>query len=132
MIVIRLSRVGKKKQPTYRLVVQEQRRDPWGTSIDIIGNYNPRTKHLTVKEDRVKHWIGVGAQMSPSVNNLLITNKIVEGTKKRNATKDLKFPEPVKEEEKPAEVSADAPAEEAPAAEAPKEDAPAAEEKTAE
>ena len=128
MIVIRFSRMGKKKQPTYRIVVQEKRRDPWGTSLEILGNYDPRSKHLVVKADRVKHWMSHGAQLSPSVNNLLISQKIIEGKKVRNAVKDLKFPDPVVEEA-PAEEAV-APESDAPAADAPTE-APAAEKKPA-
>lgn len=132
MLVIRLTRVGKKKQPTYRVVVQEKHRDPWGTSVEILGHYNPRTKALVVKDDRVKHWISQGAQPSPTVNNLLITHKIIEGEKIRNTTKDLKTPKP--------EVSAEKQEAEAPAtgstetpAEGPKADeAPAKEEKVEE
>lgn len=129
MLVIRLTRVGKKRQPTYRVVVQEKHRDPWGTSIEILGHYNPRTKVLVVKDDRVKHWISKGAQSSPTVHNLLITNKVIEGKKIRVTTKDFKAPEP--------EVSAEKQDAEAPAtgstetpAEGPKaEEAPAEEEK---
>lgn len=132
MLVIRLTRVGKRKQPTYRIVVQEKHRDPWGTSVEILGHYNPRTKAIEVKGDRVKHWISKGAQPSPTMNNLLITNKIIEGDKVRATTKDLKVPEPAapaegpKAKEAPAaeatEASAEEPkAEEAPAAEEPEE-----------
>lgn len=98
MLVIRLTRVGKKNQPTYRVVVQEKHRDPWGTSVEILGHYNPRTKVLVVKGDRVKHWISKGAQPSPTVHNLLITNKVIEGKKLRATTKDFKV-----EPEAPAE-----------------------------
>ena len=92
MLVIRLSRVGKKKQPSYRVVVQEKQRDPWGTSIEIIGSYNPRTKPKTVtlKEDRVKHWIAQGAQPSDTVHNLLVDAKLVSGPKRRATTHDKK------------------------------------------
>ncbi|MFC1703050.1 30S ribosomal protein S16 [Patescibacteria group bacterium] len=101
MLVIRLTRVGKKKQPTYRIVVQEKHRDPWGTSVEILGHYNPRTKEIEVKGDRVKHWISKGAQPSPTMNNLLITNKIIEGDKLRATTKDIKAPEPTAPAEEP-------------------------------
>ncbi len=108
MLVIRLTRVGKRKQPTYRIVVQEKHRDPWGTSVEILGHYNPRTKAIEVKGDRVKHWISKGAQPSPTMNNLLITNKIIEGDKLRATTKDLKAPESAA----PAEATDETPAEE--------------------
>ena len=64
MLSIRLSRVGKKKQPIYRVVVQDKQRDPWGKSVEIIGHYNPRAnpKEIVFKEERVKYWLSVGAQ----------------------------------------------------------------------
>ncbi len=90
MLVIRLSRVGKKKQPSYRLVVQDKKKDPWGKSFEIVGTYNPRTNPKTVilKEDRIKHWISMGAQPSPSVHNLLVDKKIVSGEKMKATTGD--------------------------------------------
>lgn len=83
MIVIRLTRIGKKKQPSYRLVVQEKQRDPWGKALDIVGFYDPRTKPKTVKlnEERIKFWLGKGAQASPTVHNLLVDAKIVKDEK---------------------------------------------------
>jgi len=90
MIVIRLTRVGKKKQPTYRIVVQDKKRDPWGASIDIVGNYNPRTKPKTIvfKEDRIKHWLEQGAQPSNTVHNLLVDAKLIKGAKRCATTHD--------------------------------------------
>jgi small subunit ribosomal protein S16 len=90
MLVIRLSRVGKKKQPTYRMVVQEKQRDPWGTSIEIVGNYNPRTEPGTInlKEDRIKYWLEKGAQPSPTVHNILIDVGLLKGQKMRATCHD--------------------------------------------
>jgi len=90
MIVIRLTRIGKKKQPAYRVVVQDKRRDPWGASIEIVGNYNPRTKPKTIvfKEDRIKHWLEQGAQPSDTVHNLLVDAKLIKGAKRRATTHD--------------------------------------------
>jgi small subunit ribosomal protein S16 len=135
MLVIRLSRGGKKKQPTYRVVVQEKQRDPWGTSIEIVGNYNPRTSPstLNLKEDRIQHWLEKGAQPSATVHNLLVGAGLIKGDKVRATTHDKK--EPVPAEEKPAEAPKAEEAEASSAAtaeEEPKEEAPAAEEKPAE
>ena len=94
MIVLRLTRVGKKKQPSYRLVVQEKSKDPWGKAFEILGNYNPRTKPKTVefKADRIKEWISKGAQPSPTVHNLLVEAKIITGEKVNATTGDKKRP----------------------------------------
>jgi small subunit ribosomal protein S16 len=86
MLTIRLSRVGRKNKPQYRLIISEKTKDPYGRSLEILGSYDPYTKKLDVKEDRIKHWLKNGSGMSDTVNNLLIENKIIEG-KKVKATK---------------------------------------------
>lgn len=81
MLKIKLSRIGKKKHPIYRLIVSEVGRDPYGKNLEILGSYDPHTKALQVEADRVKHWIGNGAQMTDTVNNLFVGKGIVEGKK---------------------------------------------------
>jgi len=81
MLTIRLSRVGQKNKPMYRLVISEKGRDPYGRALEILGSYNPHTKELQAKADRIKYWISQGSGMSDSVNNLLIEKKIIEGAK---------------------------------------------------
>jgi small subunit ribosomal protein S16 len=81
MLTIRLSRVGKKNKPMYRLVISEKARDPYGHALEILGSYNPHTKELAVKGERIKYWIAKGSQMSPTINNLLLEKGIIEGKK---------------------------------------------------
>lgn len=81
MLNIKLSRMGKKKQMTYRLVISEKGRDPYGRALEILGSYNPHTKELKAKEDRIKHWIANGAQSTEVVHNLLIKKGITKGKK---------------------------------------------------
>ncbi|KKR33965.1 MAG: 30S ribosomal protein S16 [Candidatus Falkowbacteria bacterium GW2011_GWF2_39_8] len=81
MLTIRLSRVGKKNMPMYRLIISEKSRDTYGKSLEILGSYNPHTKELQAKADRIKHWLSMGSGMSETVNNLLIEQKIIEGKK---------------------------------------------------
>ena len=73
MVMIRLARVGAKKQPYYRIVVIEKDRARNGRSIEVIGTYNPRTSPASIelKHDRVAYWRGVGAQFSPTVAKLV-------------------------------------------------------------
>jgi len=73
MVKIRLRRVGAKKQPSYRMVVADSRAPRDGRFIEVVGFYNPRTtpETVTVHEDRVFHWLGVGAQPTESVAHLL-------------------------------------------------------------
>ncbi|MBD3281480.1 30S ribosomal protein S16 [Candidatus Uhrbacteria bacterium] len=130
MLHIRLTRIGKKKQPEYRLMVCEKARDPWGKALEILGHYNPRTNPATVnlKEDRIKHWIDSGAQCSETVWNLLVAQGVVKGEKRKSIRLSKKRQEALakkkkKAEEKKAEAAA---AEAAPTeAEAPAEEAQA-------
>lgn len=73
MVRIRLRRVGLKKQPSYRIVVADQRSSRDGRFIEIIGNYNPRTKPNTtvVDEERALYWLSTGAQPSNTVRRIL-------------------------------------------------------------
>ncbi|MBI4427015.1 MAG: 30S ribosomal protein S16 [Candidatus Magasanikbacteria bacterium] len=87
MLMLRLQRIGKAKQPTYRLIVSEKARDTQAGSLEILGNYNPvnKEKKLELKIDRVKYWLSVGAQPSNTVHNLLLKNGVIaEGKKKRS------------------------------------------------
>jgi len=73
MVRIRLCRVGAKKQPSYRVVVADQRAPRDGRFIEIIGHYNPRTDPATVviKEERALFWLARGAQPSQAVARML-------------------------------------------------------------
>ena len=71
--MIRLARVGARKQPFYRIVVIEKDRARNGRSIEVVGTYNPRTNPATVtlKHERVAYWRSVGAQFTPTVEKLV-------------------------------------------------------------
>ena len=71
--MIRLARVGARKQPHYRIVVIEKDRARNGRSIEVVGTYNPRTEPATVnlKRDRIDYWTGKGAQLSDIVAKLV-------------------------------------------------------------
>jgi len=73
MVKIRLRRTGKKKQPSYRVVVADSRAPRDGRFIETIGHYNPRTDPPTVqiKEDRALYWLSQGAQLTDAVARLL-------------------------------------------------------------
>lgn len=73
MLRIRLRRVGKKKQPNYRLVVADSRAPRDGAFIETVGTYNPLTQPatITVKEERVREWIGKGAVPSDRAAKIL-------------------------------------------------------------
>ena len=73
MLKIRLRRVGKKKNPSYRIVVAESSSPRDGAFIDWIGNYDPMVDPpaITVDQDKVAHWLSNGAQPTDSVKQLL-------------------------------------------------------------
>ena len=70
--MIRLARVGARKQPHYRVVVIEKDRARNGRSIEVVGTYNPRTSpaSLELKRDRIDYWVGNGARMSDRMTKL--------------------------------------------------------------
>lgn len=76
--MIRLARVGARKQPYYRIVVIEKDRARNGRSIEVVGTYNPRTNPMSVdlKHERIAYWRGVGAQMSATVAKLVEKNAV--------------------------------------------------------
>lgn len=109
--MIRLSRMGKKKQPTYRLVVSDKQKDTQNRALEILGQYNPRTnpKTIELKADRIKYWLSKGAQASPTVHNLLVDQKIIETDKVKassgkNKKKAAQAAAQAKAEVKPAEA----------------------------
>ncbi len=78
MLMIRLSRIGKKKQPAYRVVVIEKTRPRDGRFVEIVGTYDPLKKPAVINLDaeRVKYWLGCGAQPSDTVRSFLRHQKI--------------------------------------------------------
>lgn len=133
MLKMRLQRVGRKNDPSYRVVITDSRTGPKSNKhVDLIGSYSAKSNNIQIDVDKAKEWISKGVQVSPTVHNLLITAKILEG-KKVNV---LPKKSPIIDEEKlkaeaeakdAAEVAAkeEAEAKEAPVEETPSEEAPA-------
>ncbi len=84
MLKIRLTRVGKKNSPAYRVVVAEQKKAVQRKFIEILGNYNPvlKPKQLVIDKERALFWISQGAQPSDTVNNLMVDLGILSKDKK--------------------------------------------------
>lgn len=78
MLKLRLTRTGRKKQPSYRLVVIEHttRRD--GRPVEIVGYYNPLTKETQFKVEKIQHWLKIGVKPTETVFNLLRKASIVD------------------------------------------------------
>jgi len=104
MLKIRLQRTGKKNSPSFRVVLAEHTAPPQGKFIEILGYYNPRKKKKGFKKERIEYWISKGAQLSPTVYNLLVEEGIIKGIKVK-AWKPKKKGKPAAEE-KPEKLEA--------------------------
>jgi small subunit ribosomal protein S16 len=111
MLAIKLSRIGKRHRPHYRIIVLEKSKDPWGDFKENLGTYNPRSKKLDIQAERIKYWISKGAQPTDTIFNILVAEGVIEGkkrrvsriSKKRQAKLDEKAKE-AKEKAAPAEA----------------------------
>jgi small subunit ribosomal protein S16 len=122
MLSIKLQRIGRKHQPSYRLVVAEARSKMAAPPVEDLGSYHPKSKATAFKKDRITYWLGVGAQPTVSAHNLLVAQGVVSTPKLA-----VKMAKPVVAEAPAAEVApeakAEAPVAETPAAEEVKEEA---------
>jgi len=114
MLKIRLQRVGRKHEPTFRLVLTDSKNSPKsGRTLETLGSYDSRRgEKAEFKNDRINHWVAKGAQLSGTVHNLLVDKKVITG-KKINV---LPKKQPIKKEGADAlvEVAAAVPSEVAP------------------
>jgi len=96
-VKLRLKRMGKKKQPIYKIVAADSRSPRDGKVLEAIGNYSPKAQPhlLEVKEDRALYWLGVGAQPTDTVKSLLRQKGIIL---KREFAKRKLTPEKVEAE----------------------------------
>lgn len=79
MLRIRLSRVGRKHDPSYRIVVIEKGQPPQsGSYVEQVGTYNPKNDKHQLKAERITYWISCGAQPSDTVHNLLVKTGILD------------------------------------------------------
>ena len=126
MIKIRLSRGGTKKRPVYKVVIADSRRARDGRFIEKVGFFNPllpkdKKERVGLEAERIKYWLGQGAQPTTRVARILGENGIIEmPVNGSNPSKAI----PKKERKKEGDEAAPAAATEAPKAEAPKEEAP--------
>jgi len=98
--MIRLQRVGKKHDPSFRVVLTDSKNSTKsGRFTEVLGSYDARKGSAQLKKDRILYWLSVGAKTSVTVHNLLVSNKIVS-KKKLNALPKKKKVESSKEEAK--------------------------------
>ncbi len=105
MVIIRLQRIGRKNHAEFRVVVTEHTRAAKKSNyIEVVGSYNPHRDTVSLKAEKIKEWIAKGAQVSDTVFNILVSQKVIEGKKKNVLPKKTAPVKEVKEEEKKEEV----------------------------
>lgn len=103
MLKIRLQRVGRKNDPSFRVVVTDSKNGPQsGKFLEVLGSYNARFGKPLLNNDRIKHWIAMGAGVSDTVHNMLVKFKVISGD-----TVNVLGPKPVKPEEPKVETPAE-------------------------
>lgn len=109
MLIIRLLRIGKKNQPSFRIVLTEKTAPPTGGKfLEVLGSYNPSLKQINLKKERIKYWLSQGVQTSETVHNLLVKQEVIKGpkrikkikTKRRKKEEIEEGPEEKKEEQR--------------------------------
>jgi len=83
MLKIRLKRIGRKHDPSFRVVVTEVTAPPKGKYKEAVGFYNSALKQLKLNTERIKYWLSVGAQPTVSVHNILVKEGVISAQKQR-------------------------------------------------
>lgn len=121
MLKIRLQRIGRTNDPSFRVVVTEHTNGPKsGRGVEKLGSYNPKTKVRALNAERIQYWLSKGAKASGTVHNMLVSAGIVKGAKVNVLPKKTvpKKEDAAAETNAPAAQVATAPAEEAVSAQA--------------
>lgn len=115
MLAIRLQRVGRKNDPSFRVIVADSKLKPkTGNVLEVLGSYNARMGKPIINVERAKHWMSVGAKASGTVHNLLVDLKAVTGKKINVLGKKTPIVKEVAKVEEKTPVVAEAVAEAAP------------------
>lgn len=82
MLTIRLQRVGRKNDPSFRVILVESKRAAkTGNYQEMLGSYDPRQDRINLDAERIKHWMSMGATVSDTVHNILVSQKVITGKK---------------------------------------------------
>jgi small subunit ribosomal protein S16 len=92
MVRLRLRRVGRKKQPSFRIIAADKESPRDGRFLEVVGFYNPRTEPetITLKEERIYDWLSKGAQPSDAVERIFRTSGLSERFERFKAGEDVK------------------------------------------
>lgn len=79
---MRLQRIGRKNNPSYRVVVVDSRQGPKsGTFVDMLGFYEPKAGTVRIDGEKAKSWLSRGVQASPTVHNMLVSKQVIAAEK---------------------------------------------------
>lgn len=82
MLKIKLTKTGKKREHSFKIILVENRAKPKPSRyLDVLGNYNPAKKTVSLNKERVLHWLSKGAQISETVHNIFVKAGIIVGPK---------------------------------------------------
>jgi small subunit ribosomal protein S16 len=82
MLKIRLQRIGRKNDPSFRAVLTDSKNSTKsGKFLEIVGTYNPKAGLASFKGERIKYWMSKGAKLSDTMHNFLVREKVIEGKK---------------------------------------------------
>jgi small subunit ribosomal protein S16 len=82
MLMMRLQRVGRKNDPSYRIVVTDKRTSPKSDKhVDRLGSYNPKMNQIQLDAAKAKEWLAKGVQPSDTMHNILVSQKVIDGKK---------------------------------------------------
>src|SRR3989304_1638512 len=96
MLKIRLQRIGRKNDPSFRAVLTDSKNSTKsGRFLEILGTYNPKMGVKDFKNDRIKYWMSEGAKCSDTMHNFLIHDKVIEGKKTNTKKEGIKSQEVV-------------------------------------
>lgn len=113
MLMIRLQRVGRKHEPTFRLVLTDSKNGPKsGKYVEVLGSFDPRRENKIEQFDveAIKAWMSKGAKLSDTVHNFLVTKKVISGKKINALPKKKPILKPAAEGAAPAAAPAPTPA----------------------
>lgn len=87
MVKIRLTRLGRKNSPFYRIVISNAKEKRESNFIEYVGNFSPLSKEINFEDERVKYWLSVGAQPTDTVRNLLVKKGLLEPKPRKTFSK---------------------------------------------
>ena len=82
MLKVRLQRIGRKNDPSFRVVLTDSKNSTKsGKFLEILGTYNPKVGNKNFENDRIKYWMSKGAKLSDTMHNFLVHEKVIAGKK---------------------------------------------------